>query len=87
MTLTKVVRRLDQCVMRLANDRCHIKAVALGEHLRAGRLVPVLEAHWPAPEPVQIVFPHGRLLAARVRAFVDWSATILAPELARLSAH
>ncbi len=40
----------------------------------AGRLRRVLEAFEPAPVPVQIVYPHGRLLSSNVRAFVDFAA-------------
>lgn len=58
----------------------------VGESIRSGRLVPVLQEFWPAPAPVHIVYPHSRLLAAKVRAFVDWAAQKLAPELQRLSA-
>lgn len=59
----------------------------VGAGLRSGRLVPVLEACWPEPSPVQIVYPSSRLLAAKVRAFVDWSAPRLAETLRALSMH
>ncbi len=58
-----------------------------GESIRAGRLKPVLAAHWPAGVPVHIVYPDGRLLASKVRAFVDWAAPRLTSELRRLSAQ
>jgi DNA-binding transcriptional LysR family regulator len=38
----------------------------------AGRLKLVLEAWWPPPVPVSVVYPHARLLPARTRLFVDW---------------
>ncbi|SPR96794.1 LysR family transcriptional regulator [Cupriavidus taiwanensis] len=48
------------------------------DHLRAGRLVPVLEA-WPCPDlPVSALYPFHRQLAPRVRVFVDWVAGIYA---------
>ncbi|BDB24562.1 LysR family transcriptional regulator [Cupriavidus sp. P-10] len=48
------------------------------EHLRAGRLVPVLEA-WPCPTlPVSVLYPFHRQLAPRVRVFVDWVASVYA---------
>jgi DNA-binding transcriptional LysR family regulator len=42
------------------------------EPLRAGKLEPVLEAHWPAPTPIHVVYPHARLLSGNVRSFVDF---------------
>ena len=57
----------------------------VGASIRAKRLVPVLETYWPAPVPVQIVYPHSRLLAAKVRAFVDWGTDRLASQLPQLS--
>lgn len=57
----------------------------VGNHVRNGTLVPVLSEYWLEPVPVQVVFPPGRLMAAKVRAFVDWTARRLAPELKRLS--
>jgi DNA-binding transcriptional LysR family regulator len=50
--------------------------------LRAGTLVSVLDKLAPPPVPVQLVYPQSRLLAAKVRAFVDFAA----PRLARLLA-
>lgn len=58
-----------------------------GGSVRAGRLRPVLAAHWPACAPVHLVYPDARLLASKVRAFVDWTAPRLASELHRLSAQ
>lgn len=56
-----------------------------GESIRSGRLTPVLAEHWPAPSPVHIVYPDARLLAAKVRAFVDWAAPRLGAALDALS--
>ncbi|MDT3546006.1 LysR family transcriptional regulator [Cronobacter sakazakii] len=39
--------------------------------IATGRLVPLMEAHWPAPQPLWVKYPHHRL-APRVRAFVDF---------------
>ena len=58
----------------------------MGEQLRDGRLAPVLKQHWPSEAPVHIVFPDARLLAAKVRSFVDWAAPKLARRLKELSA-
>lgn len=58
-----------------------------GESIRSGRLTPVLPAYWPDPAPVHVVYPDSRLLATKVRAFVDWTAPRLTAELTRLSAQ
>lgn len=58
----------------------------VGAQIRSGRLTPVLKPFWPEPSPVQIVYPHARLMAPKVRAFVDWAAPGLQAELKRLSA-
>lgn len=39
--------------------------------LRTGELVEVLAAFGPLPVPIQAMFPSGRLLSAKVRAFLD----------------
>lgn len=41
--------------------------------LQAGTLVPLLQDYEPEPLPVHLVFPGGRHLAPRVRAFVDFA--------------
>jgi DNA-binding transcriptional LysR family regulator len=48
--------------------------------VKAGRLRRVLDEFAPPPVPIQIVYPHARLLSPNVRAFVDLAA-------ARLSLH
>lgn len=58
----------------------------VGERIRSGELVLVLERYWPPPAPVQIVFPHRRLLAAKVRAFVDYATPRLREALCTYSA-
>lgn len=50
--------------------------------LRAGTLVTVLDPFMPPPVPVQLVYPQSRLVAAKVRAFVDFAA----PRLTRILA-
>ena len=50
--------------------------------LAAGTLVAVLDAFAPPPVPVQLVYPQSRLLAAKVRAFVDFAA----PQARRVAA-
>ena len=41
-------------------------------HLRSRRLKTVLDAFEPPPRPINIVYPHARLLPARTRVFVEW---------------
>ncbi|MFL5337697.1 MAG: LysR substrate-binding domain-containing protein [Geminicoccaceae bacterium] len=48
----------------------------------AGTLVALLEPFTPAAVPVHLVFPQSRLLAAKVRAFVDFTAPRLMQALA-----
>lgn len=40
--------------------------------IRAGRLVPVLEAYEPEVLPVSLVYPGGRLVSLKLRAMIDW---------------
>jgi DNA-binding transcriptional LysR family regulator len=44
----------------------------VGEDLNAGRLVPVLSDYALAELAVRALYPHSRLLSAKVRAFVDF---------------
>jgi len=55
-------------------------AFAAAEDLRAGRLVPLLCAYEPQLAHIHAVYPHGRHLAAKVRAFVDFLAERYAGE-------
>jgi DNA-binding transcriptional LysR family regulator len=52
--------------------------------ISAGTLVPVLDAHMPAPVPVHLVYPQSRLVAPKVRAFVDFAAPRLQQTLTAL---
>lgn len=47
--------------------------------LAAGELVEVLPQWRPPPLPMSIVYSHNRHLSPRVRVFVDWLASVLAP--------
>ncbi|MBI2305852.1 MAG: LysR family transcriptional regulator [Rhodocyclales bacterium] len=49
--------------------------------LAAGKLRRLLPAYEPAPIPVQLVYPHSRLLSSRVRSFVDWAVPRLRQRL------
>lgn len=50
-------------------------------HVAQGRLTPVLEDFAPPPIPIQIVYPEARLLAPKIRAFMDFAAPWLRKRL------
>ncbi len=49
--------------------------------LAAGRLVPLLDAFAPPPEPIHVVYPQPRVLSPKVRAFVDFAVPRLRQQL------
>jgi DNA-binding transcriptional LysR family regulator len=53
------------------------------DDLAARRLKEVLADFAPAPLPVNLVYPHARLLSSRVRAFIDFTAEELRRSLGR----
>jgi DNA-binding transcriptional LysR family regulator len=57
----------------------------VGEEVRAGRLKIVLADAEPAPLPVHIITPEGRLSVPKVRAFVDFALPRLKARFARLT--
>ena len=50
-------------------------------YVKDGRLVKVLSDYEPPALPLSLVYPHARLLSARVRAMVDWLASSLQSSL------
>lgn len=56
----------------------------VARQLREGRLAAVLPALSPPPVPVQLVYPESRLVAPKVRAFVDHAAPRLRAALREL---
>lgn len=46
----------------------------VADELADGRLVRLLQAFEPPDLPIQMVYPHSRLLSPRVRRFIDWAA-------------
>jgi DNA-binding transcriptional LysR family regulator len=52
--------------------------------VKARRLVVLLDAFAPRPVPVHLVFPESRLVASKVRAFVDYAAPRLRTALQAL---
>lgn len=53
--------------------------------VRAGQLILLLQDYEPAPLPVHLIAPEGRLAVAKVRAFVDFAMPILKLEFARIA--
>lgn len=72
-----------------AAERGHGITVALSymvnDKIRKGQLATVLEAFSPEPEPVHLVYPEARLIAPKVRAFIDYSAPRLKSALDQLA--
>jgi DNA-binding transcriptional LysR family regulator len=58
----------------------------VAERIAAGRLVPVLGRYAPPPIAVQLVHPQSRLVAPKVRAFLDFAGPRLEEVLRRLPA-
>ena len=50
----------------------------VAEHLRSGALLPLMLDHAPEPAPLSILYPHRRLLPARVKVFADFAMPRLA---------
>jgi DNA-binding transcriptional LysR family regulator len=44
------------------------------DHVAKGRLRVVLQEFEPEPTPIHILYPHARLLSAKVRALIDYLA-------------
>jgi DNA-binding transcriptional LysR family regulator len=55
------------------------------EKIREGKLVAVLDDFTPPPRPVHLVYPRTRLVAPKVRAFVDYAAPRLKLVLEQLA--
>lgn len=57
----------------------------VSDQIRDGRLVTLLDDFALPPQPVHLVYPEARLVAPKVRAFIDFSAPKLANVLDRLT--
>lgn len=57
----------------------------VSEQVEKGTLVPLLNAFMPPPQPVHIVYPHTRLVAPKIRAFMDFTAPLLKSHLDNLA--
>jgi len=55
--------------------------VGVLERFRSGEFVEVLSDWRPAPVPGTLLYPHRRNLPSRVRVFMDWMVTLLAPRM------
>jgi len=64
---------------------CGALCYMVGDAVRAGRLVPVLDDVGPPAVPVHLVHPQGRLLEPKLRAFLDFAAPRLEQALKELS--
>lgn len=57
----------------------------VSEQVEEGTLVPLLNAFMLPPQPVHVVYPHARLVAPKIRAFMDFAAPRLKSRLDDLS--
>jgi len=57
----------------------------VADDIKNGRLVEVLADHAPPPVPLQLVYPRSRLVAPKLRAFVDYAAPRLRSALSGLT--
>lgn len=55
------------------------------EKIREGKLVTILDEFTPPPRPAHLVYPQARLVAPKIRAFVDYAAPRLRHALDRLA--
>ncbi|MDA0704637.1 MAG: LysR family transcriptional regulator, partial [Proteobacteria bacterium] len=55
------------------------------DKIREGKLVSVLDAFALPPQPVHLVYPHARLVAPKIRAFIDFAAPRLKTTLDQLA--
>ncbi|MEJ2419910.1 MAG: LysR substrate-binding domain-containing protein, partial [Exilibacterium sp.] len=79
LTCNQVGALLHACVSGVGFGRFLCYQVA--PFVKDGRLVKVLSDHEPPALPLSLVYPHARLLSARVRAMVDWLASSLQSSL------
>ena len=56
----------------------------VSDRIRDGKLIPVLDSFTLPPQPVHLVYPHARLVAPKIRAFIDFAAPRLKTTLDQL---
>ncbi|WP_312054048.1 LysR family transcriptional regulator [Pantoea brenneri] len=49
----------------------HLPTYLIGEDLRKGRLIPILQDYPFTAEPIRLIYPSKRHLSPRIRAFID----------------
>lgn len=78
VTLDPLIKINDAQAAIDAAEMGHGITVALSymvhDKIKAGKLVAVLDTIAPPPQPVQLVYPQTRLIAPKIRAFVDFAA-------------
>lgn len=57
----------------------------VSDQIRDGKLAPVLDIFTLPPQPVHLVYPHARLVAPKIRAFIDFAAPRLKTALDQLA--
>jgi DNA-binding transcriptional LysR family regulator len=82
-----VVNSVQSAVASAVDGRgvTRLLSYQIAEHVRDGRLGIVLSGDEPPPLPVQMISPHGRLSAPKVRAFMDFALPRLRSHFARLA--
>lgn len=57
----------------------------VGAQIRAGKLVPILQGFTLPPQPVHLVYPQARLVAPKIRAFMNHAAPRLKTAIEELA--
>jgi len=74
-TCNQASAAIDACVAGLGIGMFYSYQIEL--LMKQGSLEIVLADFEPAPIPVNVVFPHAKLVSARIRYFVDWMSNEL----------
>lgn len=89
VNLSPVFEINDAAAAIQAAEEGHGVTVALSymvsDQLRNGELVSILDAFMLPPQPVHLVYPQARLVAPKVRAFIDFAAPRLKASLDQLT--
>lgn len=89
MNLGPVFEINDAASAIQAAEEGHGVTIALSymvsDQVRRGKLVPILDAFALPPQPVHLVYPQARLVAPKVRAFIDFAAPRLKTSLDQLT--
>jgi DNA-binding transcriptional LysR family regulator len=89
VTLDPIIEINDAQAAIDAAEMGHGITVALSymvhDKIKAGKLVEVLDSVAPPPQPVHLVYPKTRLIAPKIRAFVDFAAPLLKQTIDRIT--